>query len=167
MTLNKHNALEQYFHKIIKPLNKEPSMWEKIKDFILDKLTKPDPDVVTEVTDKSSPYADSKDKIVVEMYTEGYYSWERQEEVPPVHTVFYNNMNSTWVEIVDSFLDELEKHFGYNIKDHVYYSLHHPMNLPELSAYGRQLNDERFQLLLLAHPELYENEPEVFEVYEK
>lgn len=156
MTLNKHNALEQYFHKIIKPLNKEPSMWEKIKDFILDKLTKPDPNVVTEFTDKSLPESDSRDKLVVEMYTDSYYSYERDETVPPVHTVFYSDMTSTWFDIVDSFLDELEKHFGYNIKEQVYYSVRCPLNHPDFSAYGRQINDERFQLLLLAHPELYE-----------
>lgn len=151
-------TLEQYFNLIIKsPTEKEPTMLEKIKSFVLDLLTKPDPNIVTEITDKTSGDPEIKDKLVIEMYTDGYYNIEEGERIPPVHTVFYSNMDATWVSLVDTFIEELEKHFGYSIKEQVYYSVSFPENDPQLSAYGRKINDERFQLLLLAHPELYED----------
>jgi hypothetical protein len=58
----------------------------------------------------------------------------------------------------------MEAHYGYSIKEQVYYSVAFPMNdIDErtgepYAGYGRCINDELFQQLLLAHPELYESQ---------
>jgi len=48
------------------------------------------------------------------------------------------------------------EHYGYNIKEQVYYSVAFPMNIEGNSGHGRMLNDEVVQKLLLAYPEVYE-----------
>ena len=59
------------------------------------------------------------------------------------------------MEVLDKVLDVLEKHYEYNIKEQVYYSVTFPINNPEYAGYGRCLSDELLQQLLLAFPELY------------
>jgi hypothetical protein len=61
------------------------------------------------------------------------------------------------MEVLDNVLDAMEAHYGYNIKEQVYYSVHYPLNQPEYAGHGRCLNDERLQQILLAFPELYES----------
>ena len=62
-------------------------------------------------------------------------------------------------------LDEMEKHYGYSIKEQVYYSVSFPLNEMDgftgkpYAGYGRNLNDNVLQQLLLAFPEIYEPVP--------
>jgi hypothetical protein len=80
------------------------------------------------------------------------------------HTVLLEPNDTTWMEALDKILNVLNKHYGYNVKEQVYYSVTYPLNEldengEELAGYGRSLNDELFQKLLLTHPELYEAIP--------
>lgn len=89
------------------------------------------------------------------MSTPSYVDAEGQT-VPAKYDVIQGDNDSTWSETVDQILDVIGKHYGYNIKEQVYYSVAFPLNHPECAGYGRSLNDEVLQQLLLAHPEVYE-----------
>jgi hypothetical protein len=97
-----------------------------------------------------------------EMYTGEWYSDDRGELIPVKHTCIIEPNDGTWMEVLDKILDEMEKHYGYNIKEQVYYSVAFPNNtlyyspegLPP-AGYGRNLNDTVLQQLLLAYPEVY------------
>jgi len=84
------------------------------------------------------------------------------EKHPIKQTVVIEPNDSTWMEVLDRILDEMEKHYGYNIKEQVYYSVNFPLNEintytgQPFAGYGRSLNDEVLQQLLLAFPEVYE-----------
>jgi len=84
------------------------------------------------------------------------------EKHPIKQTVIIEPNDSTWMEVLDRILDEMEKHYGYNIKEQVYYSVNFPLNEintytgQPFAGYGRSLNDEVLQQLLLAFPEVYE-----------
>jgi hypothetical protein len=93
------------------------------------------------------------------MYTGEWYSDERGELQPVKHTCIIEPHEGTWMEVLDKVMDEMEKHYGYNIKEQVYYSVNLPLNNPEFAGHGRCLNDERLQQILLAFPELYESRP--------
>lgn len=158
-----HKALEEYFHQIVnkQPETKETTMFEKTKMFFTQQiekinslLTKPQAFVeVTELLDK--------DYWAFEMRTG---EWEDSDGIthPVKHSVVLEEQDGTWMDVLDRILDEMEKHYGYRIKDQVYYSVAYPHNEPyfhngELpSGYGRMLNDEVLQQLLLAFPEVYE-----------
>jgi hypothetical protein len=66
------------------------------------------------------------------------------------------------MEVLDRILDEMSKHYGYNIKEQVYYSVEFPLNELDdrtgkpFAGYGRSLNDKVLQQLLLAFPEVYD-----------
>ena len=101
-------------------------------------------------------------------YEDGYWGFhmytpewvdEHGEIVEPIHTSFTVPHEGTWVEVLDRILDAMEAHYGYNIKEQVYYSVNFPLNNPEFAGHGRCLNDERLQQILLAFPELYESRP--------
>lgn len=95
-----------------------------------------------------------------EMYTPEWVN-EYGETVEPIHTVFVTPHEGTWLEVLDRILDAMGKHYGYNIKEQVYYSVPFPLNDTDdrtgepFPGYGRCLNDERLQQVLLAFPELY------------
>ena len=152
-------TLDQYFHQIIKqPLVKEQTMFERTKMFFTQQiekinslLTKPTTFVDNEVTPEVDDYWS------FEMYTGEWYSDERDELVPVKHTCIIEPNDTTWMGVLDKVIDELEKHYGYNIKEQVYYSVTFPLNNPEFAGHGRCLNDERLQQILLAFPELYES----------
>ena len=83
--------------------------------------------------------------------------------VLPKHDVIIKDNDSTWHEVLDQILDVMSEHYGYNIKEQVYYSVTFPNNTLYYSpdgkppaGYGRMLNDEVLQQLLLAYPEVYE-----------
>jgi hypothetical protein len=85
-----------------------------------------------------------KDFYRLEMFTEGYQCDD--EYIPDKYSCIKENKEMvTWMELVDKFADMLSHHYGYNIKEQIYYSV----------KYGRNLNDEKLQLLLLTHPDLY------------
>jgi uncharacterized protein involved in high-affinity Fe2+ transport len=89
------------------------------------------------------------------MYTPEWVD-EHGDTVKPVHTVLVEPHEGTWMEVLDTILDAMEAHYGYNIKEQVYYSVAFPLNDPECAGYGRSLNDDVLQQLLLAYPEVYE-----------
>lgn len=105
------------------------------------------------------------------LYEDGYWAFEMYtpewvdssgETIKPVHTCFITPHEGTWFEVLDTILDAMEKHYGYNIKEQVYYSVNFPLNDTDhegkpFPGYGRCLNDERLQQILLAFPELYES----------
>ena len=154
MTLDT-KSLEDYFHRINQSPQKEPAMFDYFKAQFAHLF--PAPVYSVEASVQTSD--DSKDFYSIEMFTEGY------DDIPDKYSCLKgdhsNEEDITWMALVDKFADMLSYHYGYNIKEQIYYSVQFPMNLrdesgKEYSGYGRELNDDRLQLLLLTHPELYE-----------
>ena len=149
------------------PPVKESTMFDNFKaslQLLRDKLTllwtKP-----TEFVDNSNELELGNDDYwAFEMYTGEWHDFDGELQ-PLKHTVIIEPHESTWMCVLDQILDAMNEHYGYDIKEQVYYSVTHPMN--ELNpvtgkpfpGYGRSLNDEKLQLLLLSHPELYESGP--------
>ena len=150
-------TLDDYFKLIVKPTETKEttmdflklSMWFTAQLENFKKLwTKPTAFVEEDPTLYEDGY------WAFEMYTPAWTN-EYNETVEPVHTVFVEPHEGTWMEVLDTVLDAMEAHYGYNIKEQVYYSVNFPLNQSDLSGYGRCLNDERLQQILLAFPELY------------
>ena len=169
MTRNAHKALEQYFHKIIQPTTvKGLTMFDNVKSSmqaVRDKFTSLWTQPVTFVDNSVSTEPEHKDGYWgFEMYTPEWIN-ELGEDQAAVHTVIIEPHEGTWMELLDTLLDNMEKHYGYNIKEQVYYSVRFPLNEicqytnKPMAGYGRCLNDEILQKLLLAHPEIYETVP--------
>jgi hypothetical protein len=167
MTLNAPITLDQYFHQIIKqPLVKEQTMFERTKMFFTQQIEKIN-SLLTKPTafEDNAVLTDCEDGYwAFEMYTPEWVN-EQGETVDPIHTSFTVPHEGTWMEVLDRILDAMEAHYGYNIKEQVYYSVNLPLNQhcpytdEPLAGYGRCLNDERLQQILLAFPELYESRP--------
>ena len=61
----------------------------------------------------------------------------------------------TWIQVLEDLIKVLELHYGYEIRDKVYYAVHHPMFDHNLSsAPGRELDRRIFLELLDMNPEL-------------
>jgi len=91
---------------------------------------------------------------------------DEEGNVRPVkESIIIEPHDTTWMDVLDRILDEMGKHYGYNIKEQVYYSVEFPLNECDertgkpFAGYGRSLNDNILQQLLLAHPEVYETLP--------
>ena len=158
--------LEQYFHNINNQPIKEQTMfdnlktsWTDIQAHFMSLWTKP----VAFVEDKKHTLME-EDYWAFEMVT---YEWidECNDVHPLKHTLVVEPHDTTWMEVLDRILDELGNHYGYNIKEQVYYSVQFPLNELDdhtgkpFAGYGRSLNDNILQQLLLAHPEVYETFP--------
>jgi hypothetical protein len=162
-------TLDQYFQLIInKPrivYVKETTMFDQFKVAVanaqsnfLSLWTKP-----VAFTEQDAKLMDD-DYWAFEMVT---HEWVDIEGVtqPIKHTVVIEPHEGTWMEVLDRILDEMEKHYGYNIKEQVYYSVEFPLNEVDhytgkpFAGYGRSLNDKVLQQLLLAFPEVYETLP--------
>ena len=165
MTLNEHKVLEEYFHTIINQPLKEPTMFEKTKMFFNEQiekinslLTKP-----TSFVEEPSNALMDEDYWAFEMRT-GEWVDEYGETHPVKHDVVIEPHEGTWMEVLDRILDEMGKHYGYNIKEQVYYSVTFPHNEPSpytgelMAGHSRMLNDGILQQLLLAFPEVYERD---------
>ena len=151
-------TLDDYFHTIIKQQpEKETTMFDNLKAHFLSLWTKP----VKFVEEEEPNTLMDEDYWAFEMRTSEWVD-ECGETHPVQHDVLIEAHDGTWMEVLDRILDEMEKHYGYNIKEQVYYSVAFPHNEPcpytgELPAgYGRSLNDEVLQKLLLSFPEVYE-----------
>ena len=147
MTLNPL-TLEQYFHVINQP-KKETTMFEYLKN------------KWTELTTTKYKFVEETETLPMEDYWAfeihtGEWVDEFGEVRPVEHDIIIKDNDSTWHELLDQILDVMEKHYGYNIKEQVYYSVHYPVNKEGNAGYGRMLNDEVLQKLLLAYPEVYE-----------
>ena len=69
------------------------------------------------------------------------------------HTLKYSG--PSWVQILEDLIKTLELHYGYPIREQVYYAVKHPMFDHNYSpAPGRELNQELFLKLLKDNPEL-------------
>jgi glycine cleavage system protein P-like pyridoxal-binding family len=81
---------------------------------------------------------------------------------PIKETIIIEPHETIWMEVLDRILDEMSKHYGYSIKDQVYYAVEFPLNEVDehtgkpFAGYGRSLNDKVLQQLLLSFPEVYE-----------
>ena len=154
MTLNPL-TLEQYFHVINQP-KKETTMFEYLKN------------KWTELTTTKYKFVEESETLPMEDYWAfeihtGEWVDEFNEVIPVKHDVIIKDHDSTWHEVLDQILDVMGEHYGYNIKEQVYYSVAFPNNTLDYSldgtppsGYGRMLNDEVLQKLLLAYPEVYE-----------
>jgi YesN/AraC family two-component response regulator len=163
MTLNAHKALEQYFHAINQPKQKEATMFEYLKN------------KWTELTTTKYEFVEEPETLPMEDYWAfeihtGEWVDEFNEVIPSKHDVIIKDNDSTWHEVLDQILDVMGEHYGYNIKEQVYYSVAFPNNTLYYSpdgkpqaGYGRMLNDDVLQQLLLAYPEVYEMRVNGFE----
>ena len=153
--------LTEYFKQLNKSV-KEVTMFKDKLTYLKEKIsllwTKPVEFVDNEEQDDEK-LDGSTDFWSFEMRTG---AWSCDGEIrPTTHTMVVDVHDGTWMEVLDKVLDSMQIHYGYNIKEQVYYSVKSPFNEldnrgePE-AGYGRCLNDDRLQLLLLAHPELYE-----------
>ena len=131
-------------------------MFEKTKLFFTQQIEKINSLLTKPVTFvEQDPKAMEADYWAFEMYT-GEWVNEHGEDMPVNHTCIIEPHDSTWMEVLDKVMDEMEKHYGYSIKDQVYYSVYMPMNIEGQAGYGRSLNDEVLQKILLAYPEVYD-----------
>jgi hypothetical protein len=157
MTLNAHKELEEYFHKIVNATPKELTMFESSVEYIKNKWNEffKTKYVFVEAPEQEENY------WAFEMVTSEWID-ECEEFHPKKETFIVEPNDTTWMDVIDKVADELEKHYGYNIKNQIYYSVQFPFNeLDDVTGepyagYGRKVNDELFQQVLLAFPELYE-----------
>jgi hypothetical protein len=154
MTL-KPLTLDEYFHLIIKPTQKETTMFEKTKMFFNEQIEK-----INSLLTKPTAFVEEDPAL----YEDGYWAFEMYtpeytcdgEFEPKQHDCIIEPSDTTWMETLDQILDVMGKHYGYNIKEQVYYSVTFPLNKEGHAGYGRSLNDEILQKILLAYPEVYE-----------
>jgi hypothetical protein len=150
-------TLDEYFHAIVKNKPKELTMFENLKIHFMSLWTKP----VAFVEEEDHPKLMDDDYWAFEMVT---HEWIDEEgNVRPVkESIIIEPHDTTWMEVLDRILDEMSKHYGYSIKDQVYYAVEFPLNEIDertgkpFAGYGRCLNDQMLQQLLLAFPEVYD-----------
>jgi hypothetical protein len=153
-----HKALEDYFHAIVKNKPKELTMFNNLKTHFMSLWTQPVAFV------EEPPKITDEDYWVFEMVSNAWIDEEGKLQ-PIKQTLIMENHDSTWMEVLDRILDAMSNHYGYNIKEQVYYSVEYPLNEVDertgkpFAGYGRCLNDQVLQQLLLAFPEVYETLP--------
>jgi hypothetical protein len=149
--------LEEYFHNINnQPTKKEPmTMFQYLKNKWHELTT-----TKYEFVEETETIMD-EDYWAFEMYSHEWIDIEGEKQ-PVRHTFIVEAHDSTWMDVLDRILDEMNNHYGYNIKEQVYYSVNFPLNEVDdrtgkpFAGYGRCLNDAVLQQLLLAYPEVYE-----------
>jgi hypothetical protein len=150
MTLNAI-TLEEYFFVINQP-KKEKSMFEYLKNKWTELMN-------TRYEFIEEPVAKEQDSVeegwAFVMRT-GAYKDVTGEIVPAQEDIIAGDNDGTWGATLDQILDVMGYHYGYNIKEQVYYSVQNPLNIEGESGYGRALNDEVLQHLFLAYPEVYD-----------
>jgi hypothetical protein len=141
-----YRELEKYFFRIVSTQPKELTMLDVLKA------------KWNEFWTHSWVFTDAqelKKTQELEDYWGFYARTSAYEEITAKESYIGGEQDGTWMEVVDQILDVLGHHYGYNIKEQVYYSVQFPLNNPDCAGYGRELNDEILQQLLLAHPEVY------------
>lgn len=144
-------TLDDYFKLIVKPTTKEPSMFDWIKAKWTELMTTP-------IAFTDEPAQEIIEEGWAFVMKTGSYVNAEGEVVPAKEDIIAGDSDGTWSETLDQLLDVIGSHYGYNVKEQVYYSISCPLNRPEFAGYGRQLNDEVLQQLLLAYPEVYETD---------
>jgi len=153
-------TLNEYFHAIVKNKPKELTMFENLKIHFMSLWTKP----VAFVEEEDHPKLMDDDYWAFEMVTHEWIDEEGKLR-PRKESIIIEPHDTTWMEVLDRILDEMSKHYGYNIKEQVYYAVEFPLNEVDertgkpFAGYGRCLNDQMLQQLLLAFPEVYETLP--------
>lgn len=158
-----HKELEAYFDRIIPKMEeKEASMFTKLKQYWTDKFSfTEEPEIITQIISKPI-----EDCWSFQMYTEawvGEYGQDYDEKL----TTVAEPTEGTWMEQLDKILDVMSEHYGYDIKSQVYYSVTFPLNIEGEAGYGRMLNDDVLQQLLLSYPEAYALHPSMQFLMEK
>jgi hypothetical protein len=134
------------------------TFWARSKENFMFLLTKPTAFV------EEPPKLVDDDYWVFEMVSNAWIDEEGKLQ-PIKQTLIMERHDSTWMEVLDRILDAMSKHYGYNIKEQVYYSVEYPLNEVDertgkpFAGYGRCLNDQVLQQLLLVFPEIYETLP--------
>jgi hypothetical protein len=155
MTPEPYRSLERYFARIVNITPEKMTMFEKTKLYFAQQIEK-----INSLLTKPTTFVEEDPKL----YPDGYWAFEIYtpeyhcdgELWPEQHDVLIDPDETTWIEALDKILDVMGKHYGYNIKEQVYYSLTFPHNIEGEAGYGRMLNDEVLQKILLAYPEVYE-----------
>lgn len=173
--MNDYLSLELYFRQINKPntvnkINKstavkESTMFDNVKVAMQSAREK-----FTSLWTKPTTFVDNvqlledEDYWAFEMYSGTWKDFDGEEQ-PVRHTVLIEPHEGTWMQVLDQILDAMNDHYGYDIKEQVYYSVKFPLNdicqytnQPH-AGHGRSLNDDILQQLLLAHPEIYDFVP--------
>lgn len=175
-------TLDEYFKLIVKPTEKEPTMFDVIKAkwaefwttrYVFNEpLVHPSPKAYLEFraemekakqelnTMLVTPVEEEQEEDCEEgwafvMRTDSYIN-EDGEFIPMKETIIAGDNNGTWMESLDQLLDVFSEHYGYDIKEQVYYSVFMPLNIEGEAGFGRCLNDEVLQKLLLSYPEVYD-----------
>ena len=171
--MSQHQPLVEYFRRINQSKTvKGSTMFDNVKASMQLVRTK-----FTELFAATEPQMDEIDRFKAVNKEDGYWAFESftpeytvdGELEPMQHDVIFDTNDTTWMECLDQILDVLGKHYGYNIKEQVYYSVAFPVNEvdedtgKQLAGYGRCLNDAVLQKLLLAYPEAYKFTSESFE----
>lgn len=159
-------TLDQYFHKIVNTQPKELAMLDVMKAKWTEFWTQNPINTSYQFVDNQSTVTNKfdipEDTWVFGIHTGAYVG--DGESVEAKEDIIVGHDGSTWMEVLDQILDVLGHHYGYNIKEQVYYSVHFPINEEGFAGYGRCLNDALFQQILLVHPELYHHSKESFEI---
>jgi len=165
--MSNHQPLIEYFARIIQPTTvKGLTMFDNVKasmQAVREKFTSLWTQPVAFVDNKELLLED-EDYWAFEMVTQPWVN-EFDETVPLKHTLLLEPQDGTWMCVLDKILDAMSEHYGYDIKEQVYYSVRFPINEicqytgKPLAGYGRSLNDEILQKLLLANPEIYKAVP--------
>ena len=106
---------------------------------------------------------ETKEPLEPEDYCAFYAHTSAYDDITAKETFINGEQDGTWMEVLDQILDVMSFHYGYDIKEQVYYSVEYPLNEIDertgkpFAGYGRCLNDNLLQQLLLAHPEVYES----------
>ena len=165
MTHKPYRELEKYFERIVNTQPpKELTMFKQSVEKIKAKWNELWTTHYTWIEDANSVQQPVEESWSFEMVTAEWINAEG-ETVPVKHTCIVEPHEGTWMKVLDKVIDEMEKHYGYNIKEQVYYSVNFPLNDKDpytgvpFAGHGRCLNDERLQQILLAFPELYESRP--------
>jgi hypothetical protein len=159
-------TLDEYFHAINKPqklkhedegvnmfFQKAKEYAQSLKDYwtVLYAWEEPNPE--HEVTDFYS----------FEMHTASWYDSDEGREVPAKSSFVFGDHvgdeDPTWSTVLDKILDEMNKHYGYDVKSQVYYVVDFPTNDLYPNKRGRMLNAEVLDQVSLAFPEIFERNP--------
>ena len=150
------------------PMKKEMTMferskayWQSVKESWTNLYAWEHPK--TEVSTEEEEYGESSDYYIFEMYTATWYDNETEKQVAAKRSLVIgdhvDDEDPSWTSVLDKILDEMSKHYGYDLKSQVYYAVEFPTNDIYPERAGRMLNDSVLQQLLLAFPEVYERHP--------
>ena len=106
---------------------------------------------------------EGSDYYIFEMHTASWYDSDEGAYVPAKSSFVFGDHvgdeDPTWSSVLDKILDEMNKHYGYDIKSQVYYVVDFPTNDLHPNKRGRMLNAQVLDQVSLAFPEIFERNP--------